>query len=49
MMRELTIDWQVVLLFVPIGLEAIRQTVGTRFGEQRLFYFEAPSRVADGR
>jgi two-component system, LytTR family, sensor kinase len=43
MMRELTIEWQVVLLFVPIGLETIRQTVGIRFGEQRLFYFEAPS------
>ena len=43
MMRELTIEWQVVLLFVPIALEAIRQTVGVRFGEQRLFYFEAPS------
>lgn len=43
MVRELEIDWQVVLLFVPIGLELIRQTVGTRFGEHRLFYFEAPS------
>ena len=28
---------------MPIGLEAIRQAVGTRFGEHRLFYFEAPS------
>jgi two-component system, LytTR family, sensor kinase len=43
MLRDLVIEWQVVLLFVPIGLEAIRQTVGARFGEQRLFYFEAPS------
>ncbi len=43
MLRELTVEWQVVLLFVPIGLEAVRQTVGLRFGEQRLFYFEAPS------
>jgi two-component system, LytTR family, sensor kinase len=43
MVRELAIEWQVVLLFVPIGLEAIRQTVGMRFGEHRLFYFEAPS------
>ncbi|MGH9176197.1 MAG: sensor histidine kinase, partial [Vicinamibacterales bacterium] len=43
MVRELAIEWQVVLLFVPIGLEAIRQAVGMRFGEQRLFYFEAPS------
>jgi two-component system LytT family sensor kinase len=43
MVRELTVEWQVVLLFVPIALEAIRQAVGMRFGEQRLFYFEAPS------
>ena len=43
MVRELTVEWQVVLLFVPIALEAIRQTVGMRFGEQRLFYFQAPS------
>jgi len=43
MLRALTIEWQVVLLFVPIGLEAIRQTIGLRFGEDRLFYFEAPS------
>jgi two-component system LytT family sensor kinase len=43
MIRELAIDWQVVLLFVPIGLELIRQAVGTRFGEHRLFYFDAPS------
>ncbi len=43
MVRELAIEWQVVLLFVPIGLEAIRQAVGGRFGEPRLFYFEAPS------
>ena len=43
MVRELSIDWQVVLLFVPIGLEGIRQAVGARFGEHRLFFFEAPS------
>jgi two-component system, LytTR family, sensor kinase len=43
MIRELAIDWQVVLLFVPIGLELIRQSVGARFGEHRLFYFDSPS------
>jgi two-component system LytT family sensor kinase len=41
MLRELAVDWQVVLLFVPIGLELIRQTLGARFGEHRLFYFDA--------
>jgi two-component system LytT family sensor kinase len=43
MVRALTVDWQVVLLFVPIALEAIRQMVGARFGGHRLFYFEGPS------
>jgi two-component system LytT family sensor kinase len=43
MIRDLKVEWQVVLLLVPIGLEAIRQTIGMRFGEQRLFYFDAPS------
>jgi two-component system, LytTR family, sensor kinase len=28
---------------VPIGLELIRQSVGARFGEHRLFYFDSPS------
>ena len=49
MVRELAVDWQVVLLFVPIGLELIRQTVGTRFGEHRLFYFDAPYAMAHRR
>ncbi|MBA3270066.1 MAG: histidine kinase [Acidobacteria bacterium] len=43
MLRGFVIEWQVALLLVPIGLEAIRQAVGTRFGEQRLFYFDSPS------
>jgi two-component system, LytTR family, sensor kinase len=43
MLRDFTIEWQVALLFIPIGLEAIRQAVGIRFGESRLFYFDSPS------
>ena len=44
MLRRFTTDWwQVALLSIPIGLEAVRQAVGTRFGEHRLFYFDAPS------
>jgi two-component system LytT family sensor kinase len=43
MVRELKVNWQVVLLLAIIGLELIRQTLGARFGEPRLFYFEAPS------
>ncbi len=43
MLRDVTIEWHVALLFLPIGLEAIRQAVGLRFGEQRMFYFDSPS------
>lgn len=43
MVRDLRVNWQVILLLAIIGLELIRQTVGARFGIQRLFYFEAPS------
>jgi two-component system LytT family sensor kinase len=43
MLSALTVDWQVVMLVAPLGLEAIRRAVGTRFGEYRLFYFETPS------
>jgi two-component system, LytTR family, sensor kinase len=37
MLRSLKVDWQVVLLLAPIGLEGIRQWVGWRF-EGQLFY-----------
>ena len=44
MLRDFTIEWwQVALLFIPVALEAIRQAVGLRFGEHRLFYFDSPS------
>ena len=44
MLRRFTTDWwQVGLLFIPIGLEAVRQAIGNRFGEHRLFYFDSPS------
>ena len=38
MVRDLRVNWQVVLLAAPIGLEVIRQAVGARFGEARLFH-----------
>ena len=39
MLRTLQVDWQVLLLFVPIGLELIRQGLGARWSEHhRLFY-----------
>jgi len=38
MLRTPQVDWQLVLLFAPIGLELIRQGLGARFGDHRLFY-----------
>jgi two-component system, LytTR family, sensor kinase len=39
MIRTVQIDWQVVLLLVPIGLELIRQALGARWSvNHRLFY-----------
>src|SRR6478672_6588708 len=42
MARRLQVDWQIILVLAPIGLELIRQAVGARF-DGRLFYLEAPS------
>lgn len=38
MLRTLQVDWQVVLLLAPIGLELLRQGLGARWGVRRLFY-----------
>ncbi|MCA1584408.1 MAG: histidine kinase [Acidobacteria bacterium] len=43
MARDLRMNWQVVLLLALIGLELIRQTIGERFGDRRLFFFDSPS------
>jgi two-component system LytT family sensor kinase len=40
MIRSVKVDWQVMLLLAPIGLEIIRQLLGARY--HRLFYL-APS------
>src|SRR5512144_1255936 len=37
LVRRFEIDWVVVLLAAPIGLEILRQAIGHRFGEQRIF------------
>jgi two-component system, LytTR family, sensor kinase len=42
LVRRFQIDWAVILLAAPVGLEILRQTLGHRFGEQRIFYL-APS------
>jgi two-component system LytT family sensor kinase len=39
MLRSVQVDWQVMLLLAPIGLELIRQGLGARWSEtHRLFY-----------
>jgi two-component system LytT family sensor kinase len=39
MLRTVQVDWQVVLLLVPIGLELVRQGLGARWSaNHRLFY-----------
>ena len=43
MVRRFHVDWQFVLVLAPIALELIRQAVGTRFHENRLFYLDATS------
>ena len=42
MLRSLKVDWQVVLLLAPIGLEGIRQWVGWRFHGQLFYLSPAP-------
>jgi two-component system LytT family sensor kinase len=41
MIRTFEVDWQVVLLMVPVALELLRQLLGARWSvHQRLFYLE---------
>jgi two-component system, LytTR family, sensor kinase len=43
LVRRFEIDWVVILLAAPIGLEIIRQALGHRFGGERLFYHAPPN------
>ena len=43
MVRKLEPNWHLALLAVPVGLELLRQALGIRFGEDRLFYLGSPS------
>ena len=43
MLRRLEPNWQLVLLVALVALEGLRQTLGLRFGQQRLFYLESSS------
>jgi two-component system LytT family sensor kinase len=43
LVRRFQIDWVVILLAAPIGLELIRQAIGHRFGHHRIFYHAPPT------
>src|ERR671919_1583878 len=38
MLRNVSVDWAVIFLLAPVALEVLRQFLGWRFGEQRLFF-----------
>ena len=42
MIRKLEINWQIPLLLAPVGLELLRQALGTRFGSHGLFILGSP-------
>ncbi len=41
MLREMKVNWQLILLVLPVGLEFIRQVVGERY-PLRLFHLSSP-------
>src|SRR3954470_20885399 len=43
MIRSVKVDWQLVLLLVPIGLELIRQGIGSRVGNHHRLFYLAPA------
>jgi two-component system, LytTR family, sensor kinase len=45
MIRNIQVDWQVILVLAPVALELLRQALGTRFGVQHLYYLESNSPV----
>jgi two-component system LytT family sensor kinase len=38
MVRNVRVDWAVILLLAPVALELLRQALGWRFGVERLFF-----------
>ncbi len=44
MLREMKVNWQVMLLLAPVGLELIRQMVGARY-PLRLFHLSSPDHL----
>src|SRR5919112_705351 len=43
LVRRFQIDWVVILLAAPIGLEILRQALGARFGVRHLFFLPPPN------
>jgi two-component system LytT family sensor kinase len=46
LVRRFQIDWVVILLAAPIGLEILRQVLGGHFGESHIFFLAAPKENA---
>src|SRR5206468_5968111 len=44
MLRSMQVDWQLILLLAPVALELLRQGLGARWTDHRLFYL-APSSI----
>ena len=40
LVRRLSIDWQIILVTAPVGLELLRQAIGHKFGIHRLHYMD---------
>jgi two-component system, LytTR family, sensor kinase len=43
LVRNLTLDWQVILVTAPVLLEVLRQEIGGRFGHPPRIFFLAPT------
>ncbi len=43
LVRRMSIDWQIILVTAPVGLELLRQAIGHKFGAHRLHYMEPHS------
>jgi two-component system LytT family sensor kinase len=40
LLRRMSVDWQIILVTAPVGLELLRQAIGHKFGSPRLHYME---------
>ena len=43
LLRRFQVEWAVILLAAPVGLEVLRQTLGHSYGEYRIFYLAPPA------